>query len=346
MNNLSILYPPITNTYAPAFVRDGECRVYFSISPYNVFSSGDIEKNDIGSAQVTLVNQNTNLSALKYPNEIKICPIMIDTEQSSNNKYYITLDSRDLKNSEKGFLINQYYKVQIRFTSSLIQTPENNLDNIDKWLDENKEYFSEWSRVTLIRGISKPNLYLKGFDEIIGDENSSTVFSSENIDLIGKLTFEDANESETLKNYRVQLLDNNGRIITDSGDVYADIYNSTNKINYTFNYKFIDGQKYIIKFIYTTKNFYSEVKLFRITVVQYNINRLRAEIIATPDNENGRIKINVKGFTSNTFSGNVTIRRSSSKTNFTIWEDVYTTSIIGKPLNLIWYDMTDRKSVV
>ena len=51
------LYPPIVNTYMPAFLVDDVCRVYFSLSQYNIIE-------DIENVQVTLRNQNTNDSML------------------------------------------------------------------------------------------------------------------------------------------------------------------------------------------------------------------------------------------------------------------------------------------
>ena len=66
------LYPPIVNTYMPAFLVDDVCRVYFSLSQYNIIE-------DIENVQVTLRNQNTNDSMLnrsKYPSEVKIASLI------------------------------------------------------------------------------------------------------------------------------------------------------------------------------------------------------------------------------------------------------------------------------
>ncbi|MGN0992868.1 MAG: hypothetical protein ACI4PE_03010 [Bacilli bacterium] len=114
---LNNLYPPIVNTYAPAFLIDSintsknTCKIYFSISLYNSYS-------DIQNAQVTICNQNTNTSVLneeKYPCGIMLTNIYIDRERESDDKYYIEIKKTDMMNNQ--FEINQYYKVQIRFTS-------------------------------------------------------------------------------------------------------------------------------------------------------------------------------------------------------------------------------------
>ena len=65
------LYPPIIDTYMPAFVRTQACKIYFSLSIYNSYE-------DIKNAQVIISNQNTNMSVLKqslYPAGIKIANI-------------------------------------------------------------------------------------------------------------------------------------------------------------------------------------------------------------------------------------------------------------------------------
>ena len=38
-NLLNNLYPPIIDTYMPAFIRDNTCKVYFSISNFKLFDA-------------------------------------------------------------------------------------------------------------------------------------------------------------------------------------------------------------------------------------------------------------------------------------------------------------------
>ena len=137
------LFPPVCDVYMPAFLvgssdsQKNICRVYFSISLYNSLS-------DITNAQVTVTNQNTNISVLdrsKYPCEIMLNDIKTDITKTSDDKYYIEIKSSDI---EDGFQINQYYKVQIRFTAagatSVDLTPP---QAIDSWLAANLSSFSE-----------------------------------------------------------------------------------------------------------------------------------------------------------------------------------------------------------
>ena len=81
---MSILYPPIVDTYVPAFLVDSGtdkdiCRIYFTLSQFNTME-------DIANIQVTVRSQYTNLSVLdksKYPSEIMITNIKEDTTKIS-----------------------------------------------------------------------------------------------------------------------------------------------------------------------------------------------------------------------------------------------------------------------
>jgi hypothetical protein len=54
-----------------------------------------------------------------------------------------------------------------------------------------------------------------------------------------------------------------------------------------------DGVNYILSFTYTTNNLYTETNNFNFTIIQNGIDKLNATINATPDEENGRIKIDI-----------------------------------------------------
>ena len=82
--------------------------------------------------------------------------VHIDNSRLSDDKYYIEINNDDL---QYGFEINQYYKVQIRFTGIgasevSLATPQ----AIDSWLSSNLSLFSEWSTICLIKGIAVPRL--------------------------------------------------------------------------------------------------------------------------------------------------------------------------------------------
>ena len=106
------LYPPIIDTYMPAFTGNS-CKVYFSLSSYN--SLNEINQNQV---QVSITYQNTNESALdkdKFVGNLFVTGMETDETRAGDDKYYIIINSKWLQ--DKQFNLNTYYKVQIRFTS-------------------------------------------------------------------------------------------------------------------------------------------------------------------------------------------------------------------------------------
>lgn len=337
------LYPPVLDVYMPAFlvgssdIQKNTCRVYFSISLYNSL-------NDIKNAQVIVANQNTNLSVLdksKYPCEIMLTDIKTDLTRVSDDKYYIEIKTSDI---EEGFQTNQYYKVQIRFTAAgaadVDLTPP---QAIDSWLAANLSNFSEWSTVCLVRGISVPSLSISGFD-ISAD---TTLWSLNNVDVVGRLTYADSAETDTLKSYQIKLYDINNQLLSDSGVIYSNAYSNINEFNYTFEYAFNEGESYYFTFEYETANMYTESNTYEFIVVQESADILNANLTATLDNINGCIILNVKSKDDDdSFVGNITIRRASSESNFTMWEDVHTESFEeNSKLDYTWYDYTIKSGV-
>lgn len=333
------LYPPIVDTYMPAFIRTTACRIYFSLSIYN-----SIE--EIKNVQIIISNQNTNLSALAvnlYPAGIKITDLHIDNSISGNDKYYIEIRPEDLDSGI--FELNQFYKVQIRFTGTGA-TPLTDSSKIAAWLTNNQTYFSEWSTVCLIKGIQKPEIYLKGF-ESTSSTTDRLVFTSEMLDIIGKMYFEeDVDETEYLKYYNIEIYKtSNNLLVYESGNVYTNVYNP-NEINYTLPCGLEDGVEYKLVLTYNTINEYSDSLTYIFSIIQNTIDALNATISAETDIENGRVKIEIKSTVSEAFFGNLTIRRTSSKSNFTIWEDVHQTTIAnGQMLDYIWYDYTIESGI-
>lgn len=338
---LNNLYPPTISTYAPAFLIDSGtekdiCKIYFSISAYNSY-------NEIENAQVTISYQNTNLSALdeiKYPCGVMITNIYEDPAVSSENKYYIKIGKEDIEGGK--FEINQYYKLQVRFTGVDAAPVSTKVPQaIDSWLVANQSFFSEWSTVCLIRGISTPRLTINGFDAAA----ETTLWSTTNIDIVGRLTFANSSETDTLKDYQIKLYDSLGKILLDTGLLYTNKYSGINEINYTLKHALQDGAEYKIEIYYSTKQLYKDLLTYDFMVIESGAEKLQADITSVLDEENGRIGLNIKGFTTEHFTGNITIRRTSSESNFTLWEDISTISIKNKILDYTFYDYTIKSGV-
>ena len=309
------LYPPIVDTYAPAFLVDSGtnkdiCRIYFTLSQFNTME-------DIANIQVTVRSQYTNLSVLdksKYPSEIMITNIKEDTTKTSDDRYYIELNKTDIQGGK--FEINQYYKVQMRFTHKDAPAAPSN-QALDAWLAANINLFSEWSTVCLIRGISTPQLAVSGFT-IEGGEIS---WANYNPIIYGTLSFKNEEETEKLKSYQIKLYDENNNLLTDSGIQYT----NTNSFSYGLNYNFVAGAKYKFTIECTTMNLYSAIATYEFTTSTGESEILDFTFIAEADEDNGRVILTIrKSNITDGFTGELVLRRTSNKTNFTIWEDLKT----------------------
>ena len=340
------LYPPIfKKAYMPAFIRNNNteekcCKVYFSISVYN--SLNEIATNLV---QVSVQNQNTNYSALnleKYPSGIMLTSLKEKEDSKTDDRYYIEIGLGDLAEGNQ-FNPGEYYKVQIRFTSSI---EENGTTKDETWFNTNIANFSEWSQVVLVKGINTPRLQLRNFDNQVNERE----FALQDISLVGSVIF-DTQDKEYLKKYRILLYDSSStEILQDSKEKYSNIYSNPNQIYYKIKYNLKHEESYILKIQLQTNNLYEweETYAFTMNLVQYTtLDSSNFHIQAQPDDSGGRIKVKVFSEQKPKQLGmNLIIRRSSSKDNFNIWEDVYT--FLAKStevINLIWYDMTVESGV-
>lgn len=229
----------------------------------------------------------------------------------------------------------------MRFTKAGTEAaPTNN--KLDTWLAENLNNFSEWSTVCLIRGISKSSLEVDGIDS----ETGTITWSLANTVITGELKFEDEEETDTLKNYQVKLYNGNKELLTDSGLLYANNYNNINSFNYTLKYNFEVNKEYSFTIDYITMAGYASQITREFLVTQGDVEELDINISAQADPENGRIGINLRrNGTAEAMIATLVIRRSSSKENFSIWEDMYFHELNGSEVKLTWYDTTVESDV-
>ena len=340
------LYPPIINTYMPAFIQNQPCRVYFSLSDFNKYE--DVKNN----VQVMINDKNTNQSVLNstlYPAGIKITSLNEDKNISGNMRYYIDILPSELREAE--FKTNRFYKVQIRFTSSAVAIYNPETDKIAKWLVDNQSMFSEWSSVCLVRGIKQPIVTIRGFEENV--QNKEIIFTSETIQLVGNVQFENPSgemaeflDSVQVKLFKKELGEDSGK--NHSVEIFQDATAFKSEFKYVFKEAIEDGVSYIIKFTYITNGGYQESKNYIFKVIQYGIDKINANIFATADDAEGRIKVEVKALETikEDFIGKITIRRTSSESNFAEWEDVHNVLLTeAKELDYTWYDYTIKSGV-
>ena len=298
------LYPPIISTTMPTFLNTSTCKVYFAISNYNTIS-------EIANAQVVVNNQSTNSSVLKsslYPSGIKIASVYEDSSVEDDAKYYIKIEASDLSLGK--FEVNQYYKVQIRFTSVNAPTITSSV-GIASWLTNNQDYFSEWSTVCLIRGISTPVFSFTGLSTTTVAEMTSEI-----ITFSGTMSFSDTTEKEYLYSYNIKIY-NGSTLVTESGIQYTGDYNP-NEINYTLNYILSTSITYTATIEYTTNGGYTGSISYKFIIEIDTSGDIEAVFDVETDVDNGRNVVEITGV----FYGQMILKRASSETNFTVWETI------------------------
>ena len=322
------LYPPIIDTYMPAFIiTDNICKVYFALSKYN-------NPENIKSVWVTINNQYTNKSVLNTQTGLKAFSLGDpDPARNSDDRYYVTISAEDIIG---GWALNQLYKVQLRFS-----TLDPNKDWTMSEIVANEDNFSEWSTVSLIQGIQKPKLTLINFENSVGTE---VIFTSMNNIFAGYV--DNLGDNDNLNNYHIKIYNKKDldTIVYDSGVCYTDEFNP-NEINHFVKYGFIDGEHYIMNVSYQTASLFEETLEYLFLIIDLDGESLNANITAEQDEDNGRIKVRIHSDTEK-FVGNITIRRTSSDSNFEVWEDIHTTAVIDDNyLDLIWYDNTVESGI-
>ena len=240
------LYPPlIADTQVP-FIRTSNYKIYFTLSQYN-------NAADIKNVQISLTNQRTNMSVLnptKYPSSIKLAPLQYDANKEGDYKYYVEIVVEN--SSENNDLIsdyfeaNQYYIVQLRFTSVTASDPPLT-GGLDTWLYEQRNNFSEWSNISLLKGINQPILYINNLTQ-----NAVTQLPNPLTKISGRLYFLFSGRFSTewvqgtLTNDRITLNSNDTtRICTKN---YIDISSWSN-----VTFKPAAGYKYAVIFYNSNK---------------------------------------------------------------------------------------------
>ena len=313
----SNLFPPIIDDYLPAFLQAGNsCNIVFKLAQFNKET-----EFDLSLTQITISNLNTNKSMLnpnKYPNEIKIAEAI----SNGNGTYSIILNNIEKKYDTGGheierwsllktdqFELNTYYKIQIRLTKAGTTTKD---IGTSTWFNSNLENFSEWSTVCLIRAIATPILQLNKVSD-------TGVLSAANI--IGKLTFSDSAEKESIYAYKV-LVKKNSNVVEDSGFIYPEP-TKERELNYTFKTNVI-GNDFSAQLYVATKNGYIIKNTYPIKIDASGGDNLGAEIYSvTPDEENGLMQIIVNVTAENGISNNkIILKRASSLNDFNTWDDL------------------------
>lgn len=344
------LYPPIVDSSMPAFNVNKPCTIYYSLSKFN-------STIDIRSIHISVVYQKDGVNAVnKSDDELSNNPseeernqrrfrksgiIIINQSptpvQGETNLYSIDIRPEDLL---KGWSEGDLYKIQLRFSSKEYDTREEVMP--EHWLSENANEFSEWSTICVVKPIGKIRITIPIFsfdsstsDTSVNETTQQTLFTT-TLDFHGSYSCSTVNEY--LYSYRVVLYSDVYDIIEDSGILYTNDYYDSNQFKYLFKTELLNGEKYHLRFSFITEHDYEETLEdftfiisasglgrpdFTIITLENDVNELLKGITTLQDEEDeGRIGIKIYDKEKQAFSGNICIRRTDSKSNFTKWEDI------------------------
>ena len=340
-NLINTLFPPIVSTFMPAF--EGESvKIYFSYSPFSTKDSANI-------LQVSIVNQKNNQNALVDTTGVLFFSC-VDQESYSCVKYdkekqlyYVEVFESQIKN---GFLPEQYYKVQLRLDSG-------NLENAlsfckvtisDKEIPQKTTYLtaavssgtlSEWSSVCLIKKIYSPVLKINLFTDELGNNlQDLPSFYEGYIPLIGSVLYKESNgkSSEKIQEFQVKVFNDQNQLIFSGDTIYPEKENEITYYLNTQNFSLGESSStniYKILISVVTSSLFSFDKELSFQLNEATLPESEYQPF-DPDTNSTVIQVNLdhtSGIASFKIKnilplqGTLHIRRTSSKSNFTKWED-------------------------
>lgn len=369
------IFPPIVNSFEPAFIAGStnELRVYFSLS--GLSSETDVKKLNVQAMimrkdGVKVLNTEDGNNRYRATGIILNMPISEANKGSNQNYYFVTINNNDLKSevgSYRGWIPGWVYKIQLRL-SSVVYDPANEPKQ-EKWIQQNSVNFSEWSTFCYTKAIAPMKVSIPMFNDFETQTDSITedaTYVLPAVDFYGTIINVDSMSNEDYKSCRVVLYkqtENGEEKLEDSGDIFPN--ESRTSFKYVFKCKFIKHIEYKLQFTYITENGHQPIQPleFIFNVNTEALDRIDAEVITLDNDTNGVIDINedwldleeeegrigIKIYSSNPvmYSGNVCIRRSDQTTNFNAWEDIKIFTLKEEVINdyPLFYDYTIQSGI-
>ena len=362
MSNFTQLFPPIVESYLPAFdaqtdFRFSTFRFYFQPSIANTITQ-------VKSLMLRFRRVNTNSNPLPintYPYEVMWFGEESITLDKSNGKYFVDVPVRtflsgdaqtenpNIPNFFKG--LNEFYKVQVRFSPYKIRKEseasgrwEYLLPDEDVWVAMNNNFmisgygkFSEWSSATLIKPITIPRVTLVGFEGFL--ENTQdwpvNIMPTASFNFVGTYTAGDS--SELLKKYRFRTIaydftkysnqgPDNNKVIEDSGWKNVGEYDALN-INWINRVHFKNQSKFWIELSVETINGFmtSVYYLMEAKFTEFD-TPVNLRVMAVPDL--AKVEITLDTTLIDTHKVNrIAILRTSSRTSDMVFDEIVTFEI-------------------
>lgn len=308
-------YPPIVDSWSQTTVIGDDIKINFSLSAY-----ANLTEIRTDAILVDIVNSDNNESVVNYAANQGRTQLIANLQTDENNKYYVNIDTRLID-----VVVGGTYKIQLRFCSSAITAPRQDIQANpanDAWRD----YISDYSTVTLVKFITRPVLELKEFLDV-GTRANYTI-STASFTVIGRLIFGEETD-ESLSCYKIRIYENMVSKATESDNVIIDtnyIYPDSKELNtlfYVVKKDLKNHGNYLMKISYETSSGYQASKDYSFSV-EYNTNitTLPPYLFTELDEEDGSIKITIKGQQDSNYKGFYILRRTSSLSNFMEWDDL------------------------
>lgn len=326
------LYPPIMDTYMPAIVLDdfrnrrASLVINFAISNFTSLAN-------IKEVQIQIKTQDGEKNVIR---DSGFLFIPISFTENYNRTYSIEIDYDASKFVQNVLKEDEFYRIQIRFSSTAI-TPG---ANQTKYLNENADKFSEWSSISLVKMIYGSGVV---FTKGLSSKTNRISYVSSFEELTGYLGFEtgSTDTTEYLYSYRVRIYENSDlnlenlietQPLEDTGQIMAASYNP-NQFSLLFTYDFNTGDVYRIVFDYITSNNYTKTQEFSFMIIESKATSVIENYIdwdnggieLIPNYEKGCIQLHIKF--ARPYSGKIVIRRADGRSNYKYLEDLYFDSI-------------------
>ena len=370
------LFPPIVNSYEPAFVvgTNSSLKVYFSLSSLSNISldttltvHAQIYRQD----GVKVLNTSNDAINARYRATgiiLNLVPVKSDIK---DNYYYITINNSDLKSNVTlsgdtyhGWIPGWTYKIQLRL-STVIYDPVT-YPKQSVWLQEFSDSFSEWSTVCYTKAIGPMRVKIPLFDYDSLDPaqiyNEESVYTLSKMDFFGTIENLLPESNEYFENVTLSLYQGE-RLLEESGEIYK-IEQSDSYFSYHFKTNFIEDMTYTLYLNYITENNYmplnpikfnfiiSDVVSAPMNIQLITIDTNYLEILSDltcldEEEDEGRIALKVYSPETDNWSGNICIRRASQEDNFQTWSDIKIITVKQQNLNTLdlIYDYTIESGV-
>lgn len=335
-----MIFPPILQSTQPAFLASSdEYIIYMSLQSITSYS-------EIGHVQIRLVRQSNNKTIVDtslYPDGIIYKPATDLKGVTGTSQYYVQIQTSDLAEKwQAGYL----YKIQVRFGTTAMYSSISDFANWKQQQIDNGT-FSEWSTVMVIKAINKPEVTIGNAEAFLGDIIESEQVESTLTPLFLGIYSIDSASREAEDKYKFDLYSGEQeQLIETSGWLQHNSAISTND-EYRFSNILTNNQYYTVVYTIQTINGYEQASdPYYFTVMQSYFGDLQNVTIETQsDRDNGRIQIYLTS--QDELIGNFVITRSSEKSNYGVWEDLFYFPLAWQRLNnsLIYTDYTVESGI-